>query len=193
MAKNKKKVVILGGGFAGVECARQLESSFKNNSEVEIIMISEDNDQDDRSTDDASGSQIQVKEEDSTAKETPEGEFQVLDLIDIGELDSVFDGIFMQAVLLHVPKAEARKRVSEISSKLKPGGYFYIAVKGKGLDSPDEEVVVENDYGYSYERFFSYYTLDEIKDYFIESGLTPIYENAPHSEQRGWIQVIAKK
>lgn len=43
MAKNKKKVVILGGGFAGVECARQLESSFKNNSEVEIIMISEDN------------------------------------------------------------------------------------------------------------------------------------------------------
>ena len=43
MAKNKKKLVILGGGFAGVECARQLESSFKNNSEVEIIMISEDN------------------------------------------------------------------------------------------------------------------------------------------------------
>lgn len=43
MAKNKKKVVILGGGFAGVKCARQLESSFKNNSEVEIIMISEDN------------------------------------------------------------------------------------------------------------------------------------------------------
>jgi len=43
LAKNKKKVVILGGGFAGVECARQLESSFKNNSEVEIIMISEDN------------------------------------------------------------------------------------------------------------------------------------------------------
>ena len=26
--------MILGGGFAGVECARQLESFFKNNSEV---------------------------------------------------------------------------------------------------------------------------------------------------------------
>lgn len=43
MAKNKKKIVILGGGFAGVECARQLESYFKNNSEIELIMISEDN------------------------------------------------------------------------------------------------------------------------------------------------------
>ena len=43
MARNKKKIVILGGGFAGVECARQLESYFKNNSEIELIMISEDN------------------------------------------------------------------------------------------------------------------------------------------------------
>jgi NADH dehydrogenase len=39
----KKKIVILGGGFAGVECARQLESQFKNNSEIELLMVSEDN------------------------------------------------------------------------------------------------------------------------------------------------------
>jgi NADH dehydrogenase len=39
----KKKIVILGGGFAGVECARQLESQFKDNSEIELIMVSEDN------------------------------------------------------------------------------------------------------------------------------------------------------
>jgi len=35
--------VILGGGFAGVECARQLESEFGDNSEIELAMISEDN------------------------------------------------------------------------------------------------------------------------------------------------------
>jgi len=35
--------VILGGGFAGVECARQLELQFKNNSEIELLMVSEDN------------------------------------------------------------------------------------------------------------------------------------------------------
>jgi len=43
LARNKKKVVILGGGFAGVECARQLESEFGNNPEIELVMISEDN------------------------------------------------------------------------------------------------------------------------------------------------------
>ena len=43
MARNKKKIVILGGGFAGVECARQLESYFRNDSEIELVLVSEDN------------------------------------------------------------------------------------------------------------------------------------------------------
>ncbi len=43
LARNKKKVVILGGGFAGVECARKLESEFGNDSEIELVMVSEDN------------------------------------------------------------------------------------------------------------------------------------------------------
>jgi len=43
LTRNKKKIVILGGGFAGVECARQLESEFRDNSEIELVMISEDN------------------------------------------------------------------------------------------------------------------------------------------------------
>ena len=43
LARNKKKIVILGGGFAGVECARRLESEFGTDSEVELVMVSEDN------------------------------------------------------------------------------------------------------------------------------------------------------
>jgi len=43
LARNKKKIVILGGGFAGVECARQLESYFRNDSEIELVLVSEDN------------------------------------------------------------------------------------------------------------------------------------------------------
>ena len=35
--------MILGGGFAGVECAKQLESQFGDNPEIELVMISEDN------------------------------------------------------------------------------------------------------------------------------------------------------
>ena len=43
LARNKKKIVILGGGFAGVECARQLEKEFGNDPEIELVMVSEDN------------------------------------------------------------------------------------------------------------------------------------------------------
>jgi NADH dehydrogenase len=43
LVKNKKKIVILGSGFAAVECAKKLESEFGNDSEIEIVMIGEDN------------------------------------------------------------------------------------------------------------------------------------------------------
>lgn len=38
-----KRILILGGGFAGVECCLKLESYFANNSDIEITMVSEDN------------------------------------------------------------------------------------------------------------------------------------------------------
>jgi len=43
LVKNKKKIVILGSGFAAVECAKKLENEFGNDSEIEIVMIGEDN------------------------------------------------------------------------------------------------------------------------------------------------------
>lgn len=39
----KKRILVLGGGFAGIECTKRLESHFKDNSEVEIVLVSEDN------------------------------------------------------------------------------------------------------------------------------------------------------
>ena len=43
MAKNKKKIVILGSGFAAVECAKKLENEFGNDPEIDLVMIGEDN------------------------------------------------------------------------------------------------------------------------------------------------------
>ncbi|BDQ31962.1 hypothetical protein NZNM25_17840 [Nitrosopumilus zosterae] len=43
MARNKKKIVVLGGGFAGLECTLKLEKFFKNDLEIEIVLVSEDN------------------------------------------------------------------------------------------------------------------------------------------------------
>ena len=38
-----RRIIIIGGGFAGVGCTRKLEKYFKNNSDIEIVLISEDN------------------------------------------------------------------------------------------------------------------------------------------------------
>lgn len=39
----KKRIVIIGGGFAGVGCTRKLEKYFKNDEDIEIVLVSEDN------------------------------------------------------------------------------------------------------------------------------------------------------
>ena len=38
-----KRVVVLGGGFAGVECVRQLQRGLRSNSTTDILLISEQN------------------------------------------------------------------------------------------------------------------------------------------------------
>jgi len=43
MAKTKKRIVVLGGGFAGIECVQKLESYFRNDFDIEIVLINEDN------------------------------------------------------------------------------------------------------------------------------------------------------
>ena len=38
-----KRILILGGGFAGIECCLKLESYFKHDTSIEITLVSEDN------------------------------------------------------------------------------------------------------------------------------------------------------
>ena len=40
---SNKRILVLGGGFAGVECTRKLESYFGKNPNVQIDLVSEDN------------------------------------------------------------------------------------------------------------------------------------------------------
>jgi len=43
MMEPKKRILILGGGFAGVDCTRMLEKYFQNRDKVEITLVSDDN------------------------------------------------------------------------------------------------------------------------------------------------------
>jgi SAM-dependent methyltransferase len=139
------------------------------------------------------GIDLSPKMIDIARREVPDTEFHAMDLKEAWRLEGMFDGLFMQAVLLHVPKAEAQEQITALARKLKPGGFFYIAVKAKREGGVEEEIKTENDYGYEYQRFFSYYTLDEVKKFFENAGLKIVYENGADLAQTNWIQSIGQK
>ncbi len=119
--------------------------------------------------------------------------FYVADVKDLSSIPETFDGIFAQAVLLHIPKAEVMTTIAGLKNKLKDGGYLYIAVKEKRPEGKEEEVRRENDYGYRYERFFSYFVLPELKEYLAELRMKMCYENISRVGDTNWIQVICQK
>ncbi|MBI2064544.1 MAG: class I SAM-dependent methyltransferase, partial [Candidatus Yanofskybacteria bacterium] len=122
--------------------------------------------------------------------EVPEARFKVADIIEPLEFDEKFDGIFAQAVLLHVPKDDIKNVLTNLIDLLKPKGYLYIAVKGLKEGQPEEQIIKENDYGYEYERFFSFYTPEELIDYLKELGMTIVYNEIISTGNTDWIQII---
>lgn len=90
-------------------------------------------------------------------------------------------------------KKEVAEKLKKIVSKLKVGGYLYIAVKGTWPNGPEEEIKTENDYGYDYQRFFSYFTTNEIETHLRNLGLDIIYSDLTKSGCTDWIQVVGKK
>ena len=40
---SKKRILVLGGGFAGVDCTRKLEKYFQTRNDIEITLVSDDN------------------------------------------------------------------------------------------------------------------------------------------------------
>jgi len=126
-------------------------------------------------------------------REVPDATFRVADFTDPATLTGTYDGIFMQAALLHVPRARASVCIAGLSQHLHTGGYFYVAVKGQRPGGAGEEVVTETDYGYTYERFFSFYTADEIRKYFADAGLKIVYESSAAKGGTSWLQAIGQK
>ncbi len=170
------KLVGVGGLVLDVGCGAGLLSKYLVAKGLSIIGI------------DFSESMIKI-----ARQEVPAWTFSVMDLNDVGALNYIFDGIFAQAVLLHIPKREVGKKLAELVKKLKDGGYCYAAVKEKRADGPEEEVRREEDYGYPYERFFSYFTLGEMQGYMKNVGLEIVYENVASHGSTRWIQIIGKK
>jgi 2-polyprenyl-3-methyl-5-hydroxy-6-metoxy-1,4-benzoquinol methylase len=126
-------------------------------------------------------------------RESPDIDFEVVDIYDLDGYEKTFDAVFAQAVLLHIPKARVLEVIAKLKKKIKPKGLLYLAVKEVKLDKMEEKVEKENDYGYDYERFFSFFTLSEIEGYLKELDLKIIWKTVANSGRTNWIQVIAKQ
>ena len=126
-------------------------------------------------------------------RENPEIDFQVLDMNNVESLGREFDGVFAQASLLHIAKDNIVNVLTKLSSVIKPGGLLYVAVKGVNASGKEEDVLKENDYGYEYERFFSYYRMEELEKYFADLNLEIIYKNSNLVGKTDWLQIIGQK
>lgn len=122
----------------------------------------------------------------------PAAKFYVKDITQPLGFEQKFDGVFAQAVLLHIPKAEIKKVLTNLVAVLKPDGYFYAAVKALSSDGQEEKVVTENDYGYNYERFFSFYTTEELTSYLTDLNTEIVFTHQSEGNKTQWIQVIAR-
>lgn len=130
---------------------------------------------------------------DIAKKEVPGASFYVVDIRENNYPEMKFDGIFIQAVLLHIPKNETRGILKKLMGLLNPNGLIYVAVKEPREGQAEEEMLREDDYGYEYERFFSYYTQEELEDMFQSLGMKVTLSEIIMSGKTRWVQVIAQK
>lgn len=119
--------------------------------------------------------------------------FEVLDMYELPVLDRQFDSVFACASLLHIPKKDVTHILLSIAAILKPGGTCYVSVKEMRPDRPEETVATENDYGYEYSRFFSYFTRDELRTYFKNAGMVVKYEAAIETGNTNWLVTIGQR
>jgi SAM-dependent methyltransferase len=119
--------------------------------------------------------------------------FEVIDIYDLPTYEKTFEAVFVQAVLLHIPRNRIVEVFSALKNKVKPGGFLYVAVKGKYQGGVKEEIRKENDYGYEYERFFSYFSMEEIENFFKNIDMEIVWKSAKNVGHTEWLQVVGEE
>ena len=103
------------------------------------------------------------------------------------DFDEVFDGVWANASLLHVPEKDMPEILKKIGLALKPGGYLYISVK-------------EGDFeGIRNGRYFVDYSKRKIVDLVEDTGIFKVEDVwksrdiREHISDTKWINLIAEK
>lgn len=105
--------------------------------------------------------------------------------------DEYFDAVFAKASLLHIPKEKINFVFGEICRILKPNGIIHIALK-KG---DDEKIIVEDDYGYEYQRFFSFWQPEKLQEIFQRHDLKILKQDSWTNPgmKTVWLKYLLKK
>lgn len=126
-------------------------------------------------------------------KKVKKARFQIMDMRNLIFNDNTFDGIWANAVLLHVPKKKISSTLKEWRRVLKKSGLLYIGVKeGRG-----EGFEMDKRYKTPVKKYFSYFEKSEIERKVKLAGFTVdklFVEKEDHEySHHPWIRIFSKK
>lgn len=124
----------------------------------------------------------------------PDIEYIEANFLSLPFVDSTFDGVWSHASLVHLEKIEdVQTALTEFSRVLKDEGILYVSVK----EQTEEKTAVVTDSLSNHNRFFRYYTLQELTDLITNAGFeilnTELKEDAHGRVEVRWIEIIGKK
>lgn len=127
-------------------------------------------------------------------RESPEITYITANFVELPFEDNLFDGVWAHASLVHLETIEeVEQTLKEFNRVLKPDGLLYIYVK---LQQGEEKTAIVSDSLSNHDRFFRYYTEDELADLLFGAGFNvqeQVIEEDPHGrEEVKWIRVIAR-
>jgi SAM-dependent methyltransferase len=102
----------------------------------------------------------------------PAGVFRVMDIRDIGMLESTFEAIICGFCLPYLLPADARRLITDCAALLAPGGYLYISfVAG----DPEQSGYHSGSSGGR--MLFHYYKAEALEAELQQAGLDPVYQS----------------
>ena len=132
---------------------------------------------------------------DVARKRNPAVEYHRANFLELPFPYASFDGVWSHASLVHLEKIEdVEEALREFFRVLKSGGYLYVYVKAQ---AGKEKTAVVADSLSKHERFFRYFTSEELSGLLTEAGFeisTSETEDDPHGRTEvRWLEIIAQK
>ena len=125
-------------------------------------------------------------------QEVLKGKFFKMDVLDLKFPKEYFDGIWADAVLLHLERKDIPKVLKGFYRVLKKSGALYVSVKhGRGAKFVREKPFTD------YMRFYTYFSKTEMEEFFKKAGFGIIKSKFLPDDLRRpgvkWVSILASK